>query len=90
MIEYLCRKCPNKCKQEAEKGSQLRYCTEAPEGSRNIDDVRRRDRASKKAKKTKPIKTGSSEVVWNVTDWKRERNLKEGAKYPVGNGGQVS
>ncbi len=75
-MEYLCRKCPNKCKQKAEVGRQLRYCTEAPEGSRNIDEVRRRDRASKKTKKTKPIKTGSSEVVWNATDWKAKRNLK--------------
>ncbi|ADY13657.1 hypothetical protein [Sphaerochaeta globosa] len=82
-MEILCRKCPNKCKDEGKKGRVLKYCGNAPENMRILEDFRRTENvSSKKSKKTKtakPIPVESKDVVWNASDWVVERNLKAGA-----------
>lgn len=79
-MEVLCRKCPNKCKQEGRKGKVMRYCSEAPENHRILEDFRSTknvsSKKSKKAKATKSVPTESTDVVWNASDWLQERNLK--------------
>ena len=83
-MEVLCRKCPNKCKDNDErKGRVMRYCTEAPENHRFLEDFRRStnvsSKKSKKDKATQSVPTESKGVVWNASDWLQERNLKAGA-----------
>ncbi len=73
-MEVLCRKCPNRCKDNDErKGRVMRYCSEAPENKRILDDFRRTEnvssKKSKKAKQSKPIPTESKDVVWDATGW---------------------
>lgn len=82
-MEVLCRKCPNKCKDEGTKGRVLKYCSNAPENMRILEDFRSTknvsSKKSKKTKATKSVPTESKGVVWNASDWGMERNLKAGA-----------
>ena len=82
-MEKLCRRCPNNCKQENKKGRVMRYCSEAPENHRILEDFRSTtnvsSKKSKKAKSAKHIPTESKVVVWNASDRVKECNLKAGA-----------
>jgi len=66
-MEVLCRKCPNKCKDEGKKGRVLKYCSNAPENMRILEDFRSTknviSKKSKKTKATKSVPTESKGVV---------------------------